>query len=180
AAPGSQPRTCPNCRGTGLVTSNQGAFSFSEPCKECQGVGTIVEEKCPECRGTGGVTKTRTINVRIPPGVADGQRIRLAGRGEPGERGGRAGDLYVQIRVRPDELFGRSGDGRTLTVPGAHAQAVLGTDLRVPTLDGSVTLRVPPGTRSRSKLRARGKGVTRRDGTAGELLVTIEVHAPKN
>ena len=143
-------------------------------------MGTIVEEKCPECRGTGGVTKTRTINVRIPPGVADGQRIRLAGRGEPGERGGRAGDLYVQIKVRPDDLFGRSGDDLTLTVPVTFAEAVLGTDLRVPTLDGSVTLRVPPGTRSKSTLRARGRGVPRRDGTAGDLLVTIEVDVPKN
>ena len=117
AKPGTQPRTCPVCHGAGLVTRNQGSFSFSEPCRECQGVGTIVDEKCPECRGTGGVTKTRTLNVRFPAGVADGQRIRLAGRGEPGERGGPAGDLYVLVRVRADDLFGRSGDDLTLTVP---------------------------------------------------------------
>nr|MDT0661879.1 molecular chaperone DnaJ [Micromonospora sp. DSM 115978] len=178
ARPGTQPRTCPECQGAGLVTRNQGSFSFSEPCRECQGVGTVVDEKCPECRGTGGVTKTRTLNVRFPAGVADGQRIRLAGRGEPGERGGAAGDLLVLVKVRADDLFGRSGDDLTLTVPISIAEAVLGTDLRVPTMDGSVTLRVPPGTPSGRTLRARGKGVVRRDGVAGDLLVTVEITVP--
>jgi molecular chaperone DnaJ len=180
AKPGTQPRTCPVCGGVGLVTHNQGSFSFSEPCRECQGVGSIVEEKCPECRGTGGVTKSRTLTVRFPPGVADGQRIRLAGRGEPGERGGPAGDLYVLVKVRPDELFGRSGDDLTLTVPITYAEAVLGTDLRVPTLDGAVTLRVPPGTPSGRTLRARGKGVVRRSAPAGDLLVTVDVVVPRD
>jgi len=178
AKPGTVPRTCPKCHGSGLISRNQGSFSFSEPCRECQGSGSIVDEKCPECRGTGGVTKNRTINVRFPAGVADGQRIRLSGRGEPGERGGPAGDLYVQVKVRPDELFGRSGDDLTLTVPITFAESVLGTDLKVPTLDGVVTLRVPPGTPSGRTLRARGKGVVRRDGHAGDLLVTVEVQVP--
>ena len=179
ARPGTQPRTCPQCLGSGMVTRDQGAFSFAEPCWECQGVGTIVEEACLECEGTGGVTKTRTINVRFPPGVADGQRIRLSGRGEPGERGGPAGDLYVLVKVRDDEVFGRKGDDLTLTVPITFAEAVLGTELRVPTLDGAVTLRVPPGTPSGRTLRARGRGVVRRDGRAGDLLVTVEVVVPK-
>jgi molecular chaperone DnaJ len=178
AKPGTVPRTCPKCHGSGLISRNQGSFSFSEPCRECQGSGSIVDEKCPECRGTGGVTKNRTINVRFPAGVADGQRIRLSGRGEPGERGGPAGDLYVQVKVRPDELFGRSGDDLTLTVPITFAESVLGTDLKVPTLDGVVTLRVPPGTPSGRTLRARGKGVARRDGHTGDLLVTVEVQVP--
>lgn len=178
ARPGSQPQPCPQCGGVGLVTRNQGAFSFSEPCRECQGVGTVVTDRCPECQGTGGVTKTRQLNVRIPPGVADGQRIRLAGRGEPGARGGRPGDLFVQVRVRPDDLFGRSGDHLTLAVPITFAEAVQGVDLRVPTLDGQVTLRVPPGTPSGRTLRARGRGVPRRDGTHGDLLVTVEVVVP--
>ncbi|AGL13613.1 molecular chaperone DnaJ [Actinoplanes sp. N902-109] len=178
AKPGTQPRTCPQCHGSGLISRNQGSFSFSEPCRECQGAGSIVDEKCPECRGTGGVTKNRTINVRFPAGVADGQRIRLSGRGEPGEKGGPAGDLYVQVKVRPDDLFGRSGDDITLTVPITIAEAVLGTDLRVPTLDSPVTLRVPPGTPSGRTLRARGKGVQRRDGRVGDLLVTVEVQVP--
>jgi molecular chaperone DnaJ len=178
AAAGSQPRPCPTCHGSGLVTSNQGSFSFSEPCRDCQGVGTIVDEKCPDCRGTGGVTKTRTLNVRIPPGVTDGQRIRLSGRGEPGDRGGSAGDLYVVIRVKADDLFGRSGDDLTLTVPVTFAEAVFGTDLRVPTMDGAVTVRVPPGTPGGRTLRVRGKGVARRNGTTGDLLVTVDVHVP--
>ncbi|MEU5528546.1 molecular chaperone DnaJ [Micromonospora chersina] len=178
AKPGTQPVACPVCHGAGVTTRNQGSFSFSEPCRNCQGVGTIVEEKCPECQGTGGVTKTRTLNVRFPAGVADGQRIRLAGRGEPGERGGPAGDLFVHVKVRPDELFGRTGDDLTLTVPITFAEAVLGTDLRVPTLDGTVTLRVPPGTPSGRVLRARGKGVVRKDGRAGDLLVTLDVVVP--
>jgi molecular chaperone DnaJ len=178
AKPGTRPRACPQCHGAGVVTRNQGSFSFSEPCRECQGVGTVVEEKCPECLGTGGVTKTRTLNVRFPAGVADGQRIRLAGRGEPGERGGPAGDLFVLVKVRGDDLFGRSGADLTLTVPITFAEAVLGTDLRVPTMDGAVTLRVPPGTPSGRTLRARGKGVVRRDGEPGDLLVTVEVVVP--
>jgi molecular chaperone DnaJ len=178
ARPGTQPSTCPQCRGSGLVTRNQGSFSFSEPCRECQGVGTIVLEKCPECQGTGGVTKSRRLTVRIPPGVSDGQKIRLAGRGEPGVRGGPAGNLYVLVRVRPDQLFGRSGDNLTLTVPITFPEAVLGTDLRVPTLDGPVTLRVPPGTPSGRTLRVRGKGVPHRDSSAGDLLVTVEVVVP--
>ncbi|GAA4244014.1 molecular chaperone DnaJ [Dactylosporangium darangshiense] len=178
AAPGTAPRTCPKCHGHGVVSSNQGSFSFTEPCRECQGVGTIVDEKCPECHGTGGVTKTRTINVRIPAGVSDGQRIRLAGRGEPGTRGGSPGDLFVLIKVRPDSVFGRSGDDLTLTVPVTFAEAALGADLRVPTLDATVTLRVPPGTPSGRTLRVRGKGVARRDGNVGDLLVTIDVHVP--
>ncbi|GIF50378.1 molecular chaperone DnaJ [Asanoa ferruginea] len=178
AKPGTQPRTCPQCQGSGLITRNQGSFSFSEPCRECQGVGTIVEEKCPECRGTGGVTKTRTLNVRFPSGVSDGQRIRLAGRGEPGDRGGPPGDLYVLVRVRADDMFGRSGNDLTITAPITYAEAVFGTDLRVPTMDGYVTLRVPPGTPNGRVLRARGKGVVKRDGLVGDLLVSIEVAIP--
>ena len=180
AKPGTQPRTCTVCGGSGLVSSNQGAFSFSEPCRACQGAGTIVDEKCPECKGTGGVTKTRTLNVRIPPGVADGARIRLAGRGEPGDRGGSAGDLYVLIKVHDDPLFGRDGDDLTLSVPITFPEAVNGVDLRVPTLDGAVTVRVPAGTPSGRKLRVRGRGVARRDGTQGDLLVTVDVVVPRN
>jgi molecular chaperone DnaJ len=178
AKPGTAPRTCPQCHGSGLLSRNQGSFSFSEPCKECQGSGSVVDVKCPECRGSGGVTKTRTINVRFPAGVADGQRIRLSGRGEPGDRGGPPGDLYVQVMVRPDDLFGRSGDDLTLTVPISIAEAVLGADLRVPTLDAPVTLRVPAGTPSGRKLRARGKGVARKNGPPGDLIVTVEVQVP--
>ncbi len=178
AKPGTKPRTCPHCGGSGMVTRNQGAFGFTEPCRDCQGVGTIVDESCPECRGTGGVTKTRTLNVRIPPGVADGQRVRLAGRGEPGERGGPAGDLFVRVILRADSIFGRSGDDLTVNVPVTYAEAVLGAEVRVPTLDGMVKVRVPAGTPSGRMLRVRGRGVPKRDGQAGDLLVTVEIVLP--
>ena len=178
AKPGTRPRTCPVCGGSGLVSRDQGAFSFSEPCRECQGAGTVVEDKCPDCRGTGGVTKTRTMNVRIPPGVTDGQRIRLKGKGQPGRRGGPAGDLYVVVHVRKHPLFGRSGDDLTLTIPVTFPEATLGTSVRVPTLNGAVTLRVPAGTPSGRTLRVRGRGVTRKDGTQGDLLATIDIVVP--
>jgi molecular chaperone DnaJ len=116
--------------------------------------------------------------VRIPAGVADGQRIRLRERGEPGEQGGPAGDLYVQIKVSPDDTFGRSGDDLTLTVPVTYAEAVLGTELRIPTLDGAVTLRLPPGTPSGRTLRVRGRGIQRRNGSTGDLLVTVAIEVP--
>jgi molecular chaperone DnaJ len=180
AKPGTRPRTCPHCGGTGLVSRDQGAFSFSEPCRECQGAGTIVEDKCPDCRGTGGVTKTRTMNVRIPAGVTDGQRIRLKGKGQPGRRGGPAGDLYVVVHVRKHVLFGRNGDDLTLTIPVTFPEAALGTSVRMPTLDGAVTLRVPAGTPSGRTLRVRGRGVQRKDGTYGDLLATIELVVPSD
>jgi len=180
--PGAVPHKCPVCQGSGLVTNNQGAFSLSEPCRNCQGVGTIIDEKdrCPECHGTGGVTKSRTLTVRIPAGVYDGQRIRLAGRGEPGERGGPAGDLWLVIHVREDQLFGRDENDLTLAVPITFSEAVNGVDLKVPTLDGSVTLRVPPGTPSGRTLRVRGKGVAPRDKTVGDLMVTVYISVPKD
>jgi molecular chaperone DnaJ len=180
AKPGTRPRVCQACRGSGFVSRSQGSFSFSEPCRECAGTGEIVDEKCPECHGTGGVTKTRTLNVRIPAGVADGQKIRLAGRGEPGDRGGPPGDLYVLARVKRDRVFGRSGDDLTITVPITFPEAVLGVDLRVPTMDGAVTVRVPAGTPSGRTLRVRGRGVARKDGQAGDLLVTVEIVVPAN
>ncbi len=176
---GTMPRTCPLCLGTGLVSRNQGAFSFSEPCRECQGTGSVIDEKCPDCSGTGGVTKTRTMHVKIPPGVSDGQRIRLKGKGQPGNRGGPPGDLYLVVHVQRHPIFGRKGDHLTLTVPVTFPEAALGTELKVPTLDGSVTLRVPPGTPSGRTLRVRGKGVTRGDAPPGDLLVTIEVVVPQ-
>ena len=178
AKAGTRPRTCPACGGSGLISRDQGAFSFSEPCRDCQGAGTVVEEKCPDCRGTGGVTKTRTMNVRIPSGVTDGQRIRLTGKGQPGRRGGPAGDLYVVVHVRKHALFGRSGDDLTIVIPVTYPEAVLGASVRVPTLNGAVTLRVPAGTPSGRTLRVRGRGVTRKDGTHGDLLATIEVLVP--
>jgi len=180
ARPGTAPRQCPICLGTGLVTRNQGAFAFSEPCRECRGTGAVIDDPCPDCRGTGVTTQTRTITVKIPAGVSDGQRIRLAGKGVPGERGGPAGDLFVRVHVRAHELFGRKGDDLTLTLPVSFPEAALGTTVRVPTMDGSVTLKIPAGTSTGRTFRVRGRGVPKRSGGSGDLLVTAEVAVPKN
>src|SRR6476659_1169802 len=142
ARPGTSPKVCPNCNGSGVVSRNQGAFGFSEPCTECRGSGSIIEHPCDECKGTGVTTRTRTINVRIPPGVEDGQRIRLAGQGEAGLRGAPSGDLYVTVHVKPDKVFGRDGNDLTVTVPVSFSELALGTTLSVPTLEGKVA--VPP------------------------------------
>jgi molecular chaperone DnaJ len=178
ARPGTTPRTCPTCAGVGLISRSQGAFAFSEPCRDCRGTGRIVDDPCPECGGDGVSTKTRTLTARIPPGVDDDQRIRLAGQGEPGQNGGPAGDLYVRVHVTPHPVFGRAGNDLTIKVPVTFTELALGTKLDVPTLDGKVSLRVPSGTASGRVLRVRGKGITRRDGVSGDLLVTLQVAVP--
>ncbi|MBV9514943.1 MAG: molecular chaperone DnaJ [Mycobacteriaceae bacterium] len=178
ARPGTSPKVCSTCNGSGVINRNQGAFGFSEPCTDCRGTGSIIEHPCPECKGTGVATRSRTINVRIPPGVQDGQRIRLPGQGEAGLRGAPSGDLYVTVHVRPDKVFGRDGDDLTVTVPVSFAELALGTTLSVPTLDGKVGVRVPKGTADGRILRVRGRGVPKRDGGSGDLLVTVKVAVP--
>ena len=178
ARPGTSPKVCPNCNGSGVVNRNQGAFGFSEPCTECRGSGSIIEHPCDECKGTGVTTRTRTINVRIPPGVEDGQRIRLAGQGEAGLRGAPSGDLYVTVHVKPDKVFGRNGDDLTVSVPVSFHELALGTTLSVPTLEGKVGVRVPKGTSDGRILRVRGRGVPKRSGGHGDLLVTVKVAVP--
>jgi molecular chaperone DnaJ len=180
ARPGTSPKVCPNCNGSGVISRNQGAFGFSEPCTECRGSGSIIEHPCQECQGTGVTTRTRTINVRIPPGVEDGQRIRLAGQGEAGLRGAPSGDLYVTVHVKSDKVFGRDGDDLTVTVPVAFHELALGTTLSVPTLEGKVGVRVPKGTSDGRILRVRGRGVPKRSGGHGDLLVTVKVAVPPN
>jgi molecular chaperone DnaJ len=178
ARPGTSPKVCPTCNGSGVINRNQGAFGFSEPCTDCRGSGSIIEHPCDECKGTGVTTRTRTINVRIPPGVEDGQRIRLAGQGEAGLRGAPSGDLYVTVHVRPDKVFARDGDDLTVTVPVSFSELALGTTLSVPTLDGKVGVRVPKGTADGRILRVRGRGVPKRSGGQGDLLVTVKVAVP--
>jgi molecular chaperone DnaJ len=177
AKPGTTPHTCPVCQGAGVTSRSQGAFAFSEPCRNCRGTGQVVDDPCPTCGGNGITTQTRTITVRIPAGVKDGQRIRLAGKGAPGRRGGPPGDLFVVVHVAEHELFGRKGDDLTLTVPITFAEASLGTTLTVPTLDGTVSLKVPAGTASGRTLRVRGRGVPGKR-SSGDLLVTVEVAVP--
>ncbi|KAA0018941.1 molecular chaperone DnaJ [Antrihabitans cavernicola] len=179
AKPGTSPRVCPNCNGSGIVSRNQGAFGFSEPCDDCRGTGSLIDDPCDDCRGTGIQNRTRTITVRVPSGVSDGQRIRLAGQGEAGLRGAPSGDLYVTVHVRNDKVFGRVGDDLTLVLPVSYGELVLGTTVSVPTLEGRVGVKVPPGTVDGRILRVRGRGVPKRAGGAGDLLVTVRVAIPQ-
>ncbi|MFD7923759.1 molecular chaperone DnaJ [Streptomyces sp. NPDC059740] len=176
------PRVCPTCVGTGQVSrGGGGGFSLTDPCGDCKGRGLIAENPCEVCKGSGRATSARTMQVRIPAGVSDGQRIRLRGKGAPGERGGPHGDLYVVVHVDAHPVFGRKGDNLTVTVPVTFAEAALGGEVRVPTLGGPpVTLRLPAGTPNGRTMRARGKGASRKDGTRGDLLVTIEVAVPRD
>jgi molecular chaperone DnaJ len=181
AKAGTMPRVCPSCQGTGASSRNLGSFAFSEPCRECRGRGMVVDDPCPACSGSGRAPSTRTVAARIPAGVADGQRIRLRGKGAPGERGGPAGDLYVRVHVTPHPVFGRSADNVTVTVPVTFAEAALGSEIKVPSPRGeAVSVRIPPGTPNGRTFRARGKGARRSDGTNGDLLVTVSVQVPQN
>lgn len=180
AKSGTLPRVCPTCQGSGMETSTSGGvFAVSEPCHECRGRGLIVEEPCPVCGGSGRGRSTRSMQVRIPAGVTDGQRIRIKGKGGAGENGGAPGDLYVLVHVRPHKLFGRKGDNLTLTVPVTFTEAALGAEVSVPTLNGQrVTLKLGPGTPNGRTFRVRGRGVHKTDGSTGDLLVTVEVQVP--
>ena len=177
AAPGTAPTTCPVCNGRGVVSDNQGLFSFSQPCQACGGSGVRIETPCPTCHGAGVEYAAREVKVRIPAGVEDGQRIRVKGRGAAGRRGGPPGNLYVVVHVDRHPVFGRRGKDLTVSVPVTFAEAALGTTITVPTLDRPVTLKVPAGTKSGRVLRVRGKGVPASSG-AGDLLVTVEVSVP--
>ncbi|MFJ9417015.1 molecular chaperone DnaJ [Streptomyces sp. NPDC101227] len=174
------PRVCPTCVGTGQVSRGAGGgFSLTDPCADCKGRGLIAQDACEVCKGSGRATSARTMQVRIPAGVSDGQRIRLRGKGGPGEQGGPAGDLYVVVHVHAHPVFGRKGDNLTITVPVTFPEAALGGEVKVPTLGGPpVTLKLPAGTPNGRTMRARGKGAARKDGTRGDLLVTIEVQVP--
>src|SRR3954447_24163299 len=181
ARPGTTPRQCPTCSGRGLISRNEGAFAFSEPCPDCRGTGRIIDDPCPECHGDGISTRTRSLTIRVPAGVDDGQRIKLAGQGEPGRGGAPAGDLYVKVHVTPHRVFGRSKDNPddlVVTVPLTYPELALGSTIDVPTLDGTVTLRVPAGTQSGRTFRVRGRGVQKRTGP-GNLLVTVNVAVPQ-
>jgi molecular chaperone DnaJ len=180
AKAGTVPRVCPTCEGSGMQTSTSGGvFAVTEPCRECRGRGMVVDDPCPVCHGSGRGKSTKTMQVRIPAGVTDGQRIRLKGKGGAGENGGAAGDLYVVVHVKAHPIFGRKGDNLTLTAPVTFTEAALGAEIEVPTLGGApVKLRVPQGTPNGRTFRVRGKGVAKRDGSKGDLLVTVEVLVP--
>jgi molecular chaperone DnaJ len=179
AKAGTVPKVCPTCQGTGQQSRDLGSFAFSEPCTTCHGRGLVVDDPCPTCMGSGRAMSARTIQARIPAGVADGQRIKLKGRGAPGERGGPPGDLYVRVHVGGHPVFGRSGANLTVTVPVTFTEATLGAEIKIPTHRGMpVNLKIPAGTPAGRVFRVRGRGASRPDGTLGDLLVKVDVQVP--
>ena len=181
ARKGTQPSTCSTCGGAGQVRMQQGFFSIQQTCPRCHGQGVMITDPCPKCRGAGRVEETRTLSVKVPAGVDNGDRIRLAGEGEPGERGAPPGDLYVHIRVKPHPIFEREGNDLFCEVPIGFTTAVLGGELAVPTLDGRVMLKIPPETQSGKVFRMRAKGVKPvRGGASGDLLCRVVVETPVN
>jgi molecular chaperone DnaJ len=181
AKKGSEPTTCSTCGGVGQVRMQQGFFSIQQTCPACKGAGTTISDPCADCHGRGRVRQKRTLSVKVPAGVDDGDRIRLSGEGEAGRNGGPAGDLYVEIRVEPHKLFEREGANLSCEVPVSIATATLGGEVELPTLDGNVSLKVPAGTQSGKVFRLRGKGVTTvRDPRIGDLLAKVAVETPVN
>ncbi len=192
SAAGTSPAVCVRCQGAGAVSDNQGFFAFSLPCLDCGGRGIHIEKVCPDCGGIGVEFKRRRIKVRISRGVDDGARLRLEGKGGAGINGGEPGDLYVTVHVAQHKIFSRQGADLGLTVPITFAEAALGATITVPTMDGQVSLRVPPGAKSGLILRARSKGLPKRQRShrsqrtagikriedRGDLLVTLEIDVP--
>ncbi len=176
---GTYPDPCPACNGQGSTVQNQGPFSFSRPCPGCQGSGRMIRDPCPGCGGSGGRHRTRNVKVRIPPGVKNGGKIRIRGRGAPGGPGRAAGDLLVQVKVDPHPLFKRSGNDLSLVLPLTYSEASLGATLEIPTLNGAVKLRIPAGTPHGKTFRVRGRGVPSSRGKPGDLLVEARVEVPK-
>jgi molecular chaperone DnaJ len=181
AKKGTEPVTCSTCGGAGQVRMQQGFFSIQQTCPACKGAGTMIGDPCTDCHGRGRVRKTKTLSVKVPPGVDDGDRIRLSGEGEAGRNGGPPGDLYVEIRVSPHKIFSRDGADLACEVPVSFGTAALGGEVELPTLDGHVSLKVPAGTQSGKVFRLRGKGVTTvRDSRQGDLFATVSVETPVN
>jgi molecular chaperone DnaJ len=179
AKAGSQPVTCTTCGGRGQVRMQQGFFTVQQTCPRCRGKGTIISDPCGNCHGAGRVEKEKTLSVKIPPGVDNGDRIRLSGEGEAGPNGGPAGDLYVEISVEPHEIFARDGADLACEVPVSFATAALGGEIEVPTLGGSVSLKIPAETQTGKVFRLRGKGVKPvRGGSVGDLMCRVEVEVP--
>jgi molecular chaperone DnaJ len=180
AAPGSEPTTCPQCRGQGQVRFQQGFFTMARTCPQCRGIGRVITRPCPSCRGAGRVARDRKVTVKIPAGIDHGQQLRLQGEGEGGLAGGPAGHLYVVVHVRPHEFFRRDGLNLHCEVPVNFTTLALGGEIVVPTLKGSETLKIHEGTQTGSTLRVRGKGVPEIGGRGhGDLLVTVQGQTPK-
>ena len=180
-APGTSPSTCATCGGQGQVRVQQGFFSIQQTCPRCHGAGSIITDPCGECRGRGKVRREKTLSVTIPPGVDTGDRIRIRGEGAPGERGGPPGDLYVEVQVREHPIFVRDGTNLYCEVPIGFPMAALGGDIEVPTLDGRLSLKIPPETQTGKLFRVRGKGVRSARGPGpGDLICKVTVETPVN
>ena len=183
AKPGTTPTVCPRCEGRGVETQGQGAFSISTTCSQCGGSGTIIEDPCPTCHGSGAVRTIKRLRVNIPAGVRDGSRIRIAGKGEPGRRGGPPGDLYLITHVTPSPVFKRKGDNFEIEVPLTIPEALRGAEVQVPTLNGSKTLRVAPGTAHGTVQRLRGEGPPKLNSGSppqrGDLHYRFVIDVPK-
>ncbi len=179
AKPGTKPVTCSVCAGHGIVRQGQGFFVVQTTCPQCHGSGKHVADPCATCRGAGASAKKVTIKVRIPPGVEDSSRLRVGGEGEAGRDGGPRGDLYVYISVKADAFFERHEDDVVCKIPVGYAQAALGAEIEVPTLDGTAKLRIPAGTQPNEVLRMRGQGVPGRGSARGDQLVLVQVTVPK-
>lgn len=181
AKPGSKVNTCQTCGGTGQVRVQQGFFAVQQTCPHCQGKGKIIADPCTSCRGQGVVRENKTLNVKVPAGVDNGDRIRLSGEGEASREGGATGDLYVSIHVRRHRLFERDGKNLHCDVPISFIDAALGGELEVPTLDGKVKLKIPAETQTGKMFRLRGKGVKPvRGGNIGDMLCRVVVETPVN
>jgi molecular chaperone DnaJ len=180
--PGSSPKTCPTCEGHGRVRAAQGFFSIERTCPTCQGRGSVISDPCPECRGGGRVTEERKLSVNIPAGIEDGTRIRLAGEGEAGLRGGPAGDLYIFLSIRPHEFFQRDGADIFCRVPISVTTAALGGEFQVPTIDGGKTrVKVPDGTQTGKQFRLKGRGMPiLRSSRVGDMYIQVAVETPRS
>ncbi len=180
ARKGSKPITCKTCEGQGQVRIQQGFFTIQQTCPDCHGQGNLIKDPCPDCRGQGQVQESKTLSVKIPAGIDEGNRIRLSGEGEGGLHGAPSGDLYVQIHLKPHPLFRREGQHLYCDVPISFTLAILGGEIEVPTLTGVVKLHIPAETQSGKILRLRGKGVPGRPGVTGDLLCRVFVETPVN
>ncbi|HSG74851.1 MAG TPA: molecular chaperone DnaJ [Burkholderiales bacterium] len=181
ARPGSQPQTCPTCRGAGQVRVSQGPFSIAQTCPRCHGAGRIIPNPCTTCSGSGRIKQQKTLSVKIPAGVDEGDRVRLSGEGEPGVNGGPAGDLYVQVHIKPHPVFQRDHDDLHCEMPISITTAALGGDIEIPTLDGSARIRVPAESQTGKTFRLRSKGIKGvRSHEAGDLFCHVVVETPVN
>jgi molecular chaperone DnaJ len=180
ARPGTAPVICPECNGRGVKAESQGLFALSQPCPRCRGNGTVIEQPCPSCHGSGRERRIKTYTVRIKPGVKDGTRIRLKGKGEAGENGGPAGDLVVVTRVERSPVYERRGDDLIVQVPVTYATAALGGSAEVPTPDGPVALKIPAGSEDGKLLRIKGRGAPKLSGSGkGDVLARLRIQVPK-